>query len=165
MDRLIFNDEISERIKFLLSLELDLLRPRWADLLTEPGSTEGAIPLIWTDLQNQLPTGPIHIEIVFKDSDNTQYAIGTQHQECHYDIIVTVGNNHPEYAKKLLLIVATSVQNILNLYGNRTFKILDTNFQVYDSYCKSMDLGFRRGQGLRSCKFEYWTKMLLPDRF
>lgn len=165
MDRLIFQDEITEHLKSLLSLNLDLLRPRWADLLTEAGSKEGAIPVIWTDLQDQLPTGPPHVEIVFKDVSNLQYAIGTQHQEFHYDIIVTVQNNHPEFAKKLLLILAMSIQNILNLYENRSFCIPNQKYKVYDSYCASMDLGFRRGKGLRSAKFDFWAKMLLPDRF
>lgn len=162
MNREFYEDSVTAHLKQLLEDQLFLVRDRWKAWEAKDG--HGVEVNIYTDLQDQLPKTPA-VEIVYKDSDNEQIAVGTGHEKFNYSILVTVNNNHPEEGKIYCNIIARSVVEILNLYDNRAFPLDNANFNcIYDSYASRLESGYRRGKGLRTVNIAWWGKMMKPDK-
>ena len=96
-----FNRDIVQHIQEILSSELENLKYRWREYSRDPGSDQPSTVTIYTDIQAQIPVVPA-IEIIEGISDATQIAIGSQHEKCNFDLIVTVTNSSPEESKRYL---------------------------------------------------------------
>jgi hypothetical protein len=160
-----YTDQVTEHVKFLLEsqLGLEVVRDRWKDY--EAGvDGHGSEVTVFSDLQEQLAVTPA-VELIYKDSNFTQIAVGSQHEQLNYSIYVTINNTHPEHSKKYGNIIARSVVEILNIYENRRFSLGNENFYcVYDSHCENMQPGFRRGKGLFTVNISWWAKIMKPDK-
>ena len=162
--REIFEDEITTHLKLLLTEKLDLVRSRWVIYEEDKDQVgTGAVVEVYEDLQPLLQYTP-SVEIVEIEGDQTQIAIGSQHEEFKYELLVSIGSVHPEHAKKYLKRIAHSVTEILNTYEYRAFLVPGTNFRVYDSYASNIEWGYRRGKGLLSAKIPWTAKLFKPDK-
>jgi hypothetical protein len=168
-NREITDDPITEYLKKLFEENMDSLSTRWfeferPDVLLEHDAGKGRPAKVQIDLQEQLTYTP-SIEIVFKNSENNIYSIGTQEQHFFYDIICTTNNNHPEFSSQYIRVFSNSIFNLLNDFEHRAFSLLPKyNFQIYYSEAARIDYGYRRGKGLRSGRIEWMCKLLKPNR-
>lgn len=161
--REIFSNEIIERLITLFELNEEAMRDRWK-VYDQESDGSGKHLRFWGNLQEQLLYTP-SVEIVEKNNENTIISIGTQHEVSNFEILTTVTNSHPVESFNYLRVLSHSIFELLNDFNNRSFNVPRTNFCVYYSEASNMDYGFRRGKGLLSCRIQYQTKLLKPNRF
>lgn len=165
VQREILDDAITKHLVDLFETNVDEMRGVWK-AYDDGGAIDdnkGKSYTVFDALQNQLTTTPA-IEIVYKDTDTKIISIGTQEDEYHYDIIVSIENANVKEGPRWLRIMAKACQALLNDFNNRSFIVPGYNFKAYYSEASREENGFRRGAGLMSSRIPWMCKVFKPNR-
>lgn len=165
----IITDAVATHLINLIETNIEDLSRIWKNyqpalLANGQEAGHGKLPKIYPTKQDQLPYDPA-IEIIYDDTENNIFSIGTQEDRHNFTIIVTVTNANPTAGERYLRIMAKAIQDLLNLYDNRSFVVPGYTFSAYYTEATSATFGYKRGRGLRSAQIKWYCKLLKPNRF
>ncbi len=169
MDRPLLDDEITTYLENFFNKNKGEMSIVWkkyqaADPTKNQDVTKGKELAVFRSLQDQLVYTP-SLEIVYKDKKTEIFSIGTQHDTYTYDILISVEAAHPIHSDTYLKVVGNVAMDLLNSFSNRSFQVPKFSFCSYYSEASSLEMGFRRGKGLRSSRISWMCKILKPNRY
>ena len=165
VQREIFDDAVTVHLKNLFEVNVDEMRNLWKDY-NDGGADDdykGRSYVVYESLQTELVNTP-SIEIIYKDKDTKIISIGSQEDEYHYDIVISIENAHHTGGPKWLRIIGAACHALLNDFSNRSFVIPGYNFCAYYSEASNVEFGFRRGAGFLSARIPWMCKIFKPNR-